>query len=195
VELLIDLLDALRQIVRSAYLALLVLAALGATLAWGVRSRRISPFSGFGRFARRVTDPLLTPVDRMILRAGGSATLTPLWGFIFVLVIGALAVVLVTAARDAAFQLERAIGAGLMGMVWLAVSWAFGVLWLALLVRVLTSWLGGTESRLGRLSGSLTEWMLAPLRQVIPPMGGFDLSPLVAFFLLGLVRGVVLSAL
>ena len=36
--------------------------------------------------------------------------------------------------------------------------------------------------------------ILAPLRNVLPPLGGFDLSPLVAWFLLSIVQRVVMSA-
>ena len=41
--------------------------------------------------------------------------------------------------------------------------------------------------------GGLTEPLLAPIRRVLPDMGGFDLSPLVLLFGLRIVRGVLLS--
>ena len=40
---------------------------------------------------------------------------------------------------------------------------------------------------------SLTEWMLRPLRSVIPPLGMFDVSPLVAYFVLVLLEGFMHS--
>jgi len=42
--------------------------------------------------------------------------------------------------------------------------------------------------------GRLTEPLLAPIRRVLPDMGGLDLSPLVLLFGLRIVRGVSLSA-
>ncbi len=42
--------------------------------------------------------------------------------------------------------------------------------------------------------GGLTEPLLAPIRRILPDMGGLDLSPLVLLFGLRLVRGVLLSA-
>ena len=42
--------------------------------------------------------------------------------------------------------------------------------------------------------GGLTEPLLAPIRRVLPEMGGLDLSPLVLLFGLRIVRGVLLSA-
>jgi YggT family protein len=42
--------------------------------------------------------------------------------------------------------------------------------------------------------GTLTEPLLAPIRRILPDMGGLDLSPLVLLFGIRLVRGVPLSA-
>ena len=42
--------------------------------------------------------------------------------------------------------------------------------------------------------GGLTEPLLAPIRRVLPDMGGLDLSPLVLLFGLRIVRGLLLSA-
>lgn len=41
---------------------------------------------------------------------------------------------------------------------------------------------------------AVTEPLLAPIRQILPEMGGLDLSPLVLLFGIRLVRGVLLSA-
>ena len=47
-----------------------------------------------------------------------------------------------------------------------------------------------------RWSYTLTEWILLPLRQLIPPVGGMiDVTPVVAYFGLWLLSGLVLGAL
>ena len=51
---------------------------------------------------------------------------------------------------------------------------------------------------IGRLRGFLhdtVEPVLRPIRAVLPPLGGFDLSPLIAIFVLGLVEQIVISIL
>ena len=59
-----------------AYVKVALLAA-GGVLAvvcvvdWAVRTRRISPFSGVARFFRGRVDPLMAPVERVIVRSGG----------------------------------------------------------------------------------------------------------------------------
>ena len=54
-----------------------------------------------------------------------------------------------------------------------------------MLARVLMSWFNPNPNNL-IVDGiyRLTEPVLSPIRRLLPPMGGFDLSPLVVFFLL-----------
>jgi YggT family protein len=39
----------------------------------------------------------------------------------------------------------------------------------------------------------MTEWLVAPIRRVLPPVGMFDLSPLVAWLALTVLRSLLLS--
>ncbi len=51
---------------------------------------------------------------------------------------------------------------------------------------------------IGRLRGFLhdtVEPVLRPIRAVLPPLGGFDLSPLIAILALGLIEQIVISVL
>jgi YggT family protein len=51
---------------------------------------------------------------------------------------------------------------------------------------------------IGRLRGFLhdtVEPVLRPIRAVLPALGGFDLSPLIAIFGLGLIEQIVISIL
>jgi len=63
---------------------------------------------------------------------------------------------------------------------------------LALLVRVISSWLPiSPYSRWIRWSYVLTEWMIAPLRRIIPLIGAIDITPIVAWFLLNIVQSAL----
>ncbi len=62
--------------------------------------------------------------------------------------------------------------------------------------RAIFSWFPPSSSASGlatvnRLLMDLTEPVLAPLRRVIPPVGMFDLSFMVAFFGLVILRGLI----
>jgi YggT family protein len=51
----------------------------------------------------------------------------------------------------------------------------------------------GPVAQIARVLSSITEPLLAPLRRVIPPIGGaFDLSPLIVLIGLRVFQGVVL---
>lgn len=68
-----------------------------------------------------------------------------------------------------------------------------------LVLRALLSWIPmSAESALApvaRVIYYLTEPVLRPFRRIIPPVGGFDLSFLVAFFLVELFVSMVLQRL
>jgi uncharacterized protein YggT (Ycf19 family) len=42
---------------------------------------------------------------------------------------------------------------------------------------------------------ALTSWLIDPIRRILPPFGPFDLSPMVAWLVLYVVRGFVLGIL
>jgi YggT family protein len=161
---------------------------------WLVRTRRISPFSPIARFVRRAVDPLIMPVERRIVRAGGSPVSAPWWTLVAVVVGGILLIVGLDFVRglivSAAFSATR----GARGFYHLLVSWTFGILQLALIVRIISSWFQiSPYNRWIRWSYPLTEWLLRPLRSVIPPLGMIDISPIVAYFILALLEGFMHS--
>ncbi len=73
-------------------------------------------------------------------------------------------------------------------------SFLAGFLNLAILIRVLLSWVDQNpypDSRWKELLYQVTDPILEPLRRNIPPMGMFDISPIVAFLILGVIVQVV----
>ena len=65
-----------------------------------------------------------------------------------------------------------------------------------LLIRVIFSWISPHPTNpIYLLTYRVTEPVLAPVRRVLPPMSGIDLSPLivtfVTYFLIGLVGSIV----
>jgi YggT family protein len=175
---------------RALFWVAAVVAAI-ALLDWMVRTRRLNPFGPVARFMRQYVDPLMRPVEARIVRAGGQPSSAPWWTLVFVVVGGILLVALLQFVGG----LMRQLAAGLSGPrgLWvLAVSWTFGVLRLALVVRVVSTWFQITPySRWVRWTYPMTEWMLAPLRRILPLFGPVDVSPLVAFVLLSIIEGVL----
>jgi YggT family protein len=63
---------------------------------------------------------------------------------------------------------------------------------LVVLVAVVLSWLRlDPRHPLVTITQALTEPVLAPIRNVLPPMGGLDLSPMVLLFALQLLKSLL----
>jgi YggT family protein len=65
----------------------------------------------------------------------------------------------------------------------------FKVYLLVLIVYAVISWVPSLRGRWSDYVAMLVEPVLAPVRRVIPPIGGFDLSFLVVFIVIQLVDG------
>jgi YggT family protein len=192
----IETLAALTVALRLALLIGGVVVAIIATLDWGVRSRRINPFSGIARFMRGRVEPRLAGIERQVMRAGGHQSTTPWWALVAYVVCA----VLLLAGVDLLASLVRdvlvASSLGGAGLLLLAVRWTFGFLQFALLVRVIASWFPSLAARRWvSWSFGATEWMLRPLRRVMPSMGVIDITPIVAYFALWLAEKVVMTVL
>lgn len=65
-----------------------------------------------------------------------------------------------------------------------------------LFARALMSWFDpGMRSTIGRALYDITEPVVAPVRQVLPSMGGIDLSIMVTIFLIIILQRIIASAL
>ena len=163
---------------------------------WLVRTRRINPFGPVARFFRKAVDPLIMPVERRIVRAGGTPASAPWWTLVAVVVGGILLILALQFVRDLLVSTIASASRGPRGLYVLLVSWTFGILQIALIVRIIASWIRlNPYGRWIRWSYSLTEWLLRPLRSVIPPFGMIDLTPIVAYFILVLLESFFMRRL
>jgi YggT family protein len=155
---------------------------------WAVRTRRINPFNRGARFFRGSLEPLRQPVERVILRAGGAPASAPWWALVAFAVFGIALISLLEFLGGVFYQLAVVSGQPSQAPM-LLLSWAFGFLKLALMVRVLSSWFPVSPySKWVRWSYVLTDWLINPLRRVIPLLGMIDITPIVAWFLIGLIQ-------
>ena len=181
-------------IVRVVILALAVLFALICILDWLVRTRRLNLFGATARFTRTRIDPFLAPIERRVVSAGGNPVNAPLWALAAVVIGGILIISLLDFIQAQMYGLTFAVQSGPRGIFRLIVSWAFEFLRIALLVRVVSSWLPvSPHSKWIHWSYVVTEPILRPLRQVIPTLGMIDITPIIAYFLIGFIQSAVLG--
>ena len=75
------------------------------------------------------------------------------------------------------------------------IDMVFNLLQIIIIVRVVLSWISHNPSnQFIQIIYQVSEPILKPIREILPLAGrGFDLSPVVAFFLLGLLKKILLS--
>lgn len=184
------------QVARGLAVAALGFTSLVALTFYLVRSRRIGPFGPWPRAVRRVADPILAPIERRLSRAGRNPQDAPLWLFGFAVAGGLLLISLTDWLIGFTWSARVAAGSGAGGIAAFAVNGVFTLLIAALIVRVVASWFGiGAYNPHFRPVVLLTEWLVAPIRRLLPHTGMIDFSPLVAWLVLVLARGLALSLL
>lgn len=193
VDTFLSFFDTALGLTRLAFFSAAVVTGGLCAIEWGVRTRRLSPFSALARGTRQVAGPLIAPVEKRILRAGGTPASAPWWTLVAVIVGGIIVLSLLEFVRDQLGGIIWAVNAGPRGIVRLLLGWTFALMYLALFVRVIGSWFQLNPYRGPmRLAHALTEPLLAPIRSVLPTFGMIDLSPIAAYFLLRLIESFLI---
>ena len=180
------------DVLRTVLLSIALIFGAICILDWAVRTRKISPFNAIARFCRSTVDPLIVPIERKVVRAGGTPAAAPLWALAAVVVGGILLLTFLDFIRLGVANSIIASQSGAGGIFHLLVSWTFTILKIALLVRVISSWLPVSPySAWVRWSYVLSEPILAPMRRIVPNLGGLDVTPILAYFLLNLTESLL----
>jgi YggT family protein len=188
-SLLATLIAITRGLVGAAFLAALVVALTH----WLVREGKVAAFGGWAKFVRSWSDPLLKPIEERLHRAGGNPQHAP-WWLLAVTVIGGLVLIeILRWGLGWIISAEYAARGGPRWLLYFVVDTAFSVVIFTLLVRVIGSWLGvGRHHKVMRIAYTLTDWIVEPIRRVMPPTGMFDFSPVVAWLVLVMLRWIVM---
>ena len=125
----------------------------------------------------RLTSPLVVPVRRIVPPLGRLDTATVLVAFVIQYVTVFLLLVIV--GQTAGF-----VPIAVTAVVKLIVL-SINLFVYAIFIRVILSWVAqGGYNPATAIIATLTEPVLRPFRRVLPAMGGFDLSPILAIILL-----------
>lgn len=145
------------------------------TLQWA----RADFYNPFSQFIVRITNPLVIPGRRVLPAIGKLDTATLLAIFILEVV----AILVLWWLYGASWP--PPVGQLLVYALLRTLVAFINLFFFAILIRVILSWVSpGAHSPVTAIIWSVTEPVMAPVRRVIPPMGGLDISPL--FVLIGL---------
>ncbi len=180
--------DITLDVLRQAFLVAAVVIAGLCGVEWGVRTRRLNAFSAIARWSRRIMSPIVKPMERTVVRAGGVPSTAPLWTLIAIVVGGIVVLALLGFVRDQLANADLAYRQGGRGIARLALDWVFAIVYIAIWVRVIAAWFRlNPYGRWVRWAFVITDPILRPLRAILPPFGMIDVSPLVAYLLLSWV--------
>jgi len=160
----------------------------------------LNPFSWLAVTLRRSTEPVLRPVRAVLIGFRVDPNFAPFLVIILLIVAGYM---LVEFARSLLWTIAGVIYALTSGQLGTPVAVAgyvlFGLLelyTLAIFVRIIFLFVGvGYGNRLMRFLYRITEPLLAPLRRMVPPVGMFDLSPMVAIIIVWVCKAAVAGML
>lgn len=75
------------------------------------------------------------------------------------------------------------------------ISFFLNILSFLIIGRALLSWFDPRMSTpIGRILHDITEPIIAPIRQVVPSLGMFDISPIVALLLINMINRVLVQS-
>ncbi len=161
----------------------------------------MNPFSRPVLFLRRLTDPLVNPVRRALMNFGVSQTIAPLISLLIAILLAWFTVQLAeTLLNTFAGILVAAQSGAIVALIGYALYGLLALYSLLIFIRIIFSWGGtGYGNPVMRFLINATDPLLVPLRRMIPPLGMFDISPIVAFIIIWLfqsaIRGTLLRGL
>jgi YggT family protein len=183
-------------VVRGAVAICCGAAAVVALTHWLVRRGTLSPFGAWSRGVRRLSGPAVRAAERRVLARGGNPQDAPFW-LLAALVLGGLVLLSLTQwVLGYLWSARGAWGTGPRGLLRFVVLSACDVVSLALFLRAIGSWFGiGRWTRWMRPAYWATDWIVTPLGRLIPPVGMFDVTPLVAMVIVWFLRNGILLKL
>lgn len=143
----------------------------------------VSGYNPISMTLRRVTNVIVLPLSRL-LPSGNRFSPGALLALILLQVVF-IALMLGLVGQLDAFNVLQALIWSALGAAGLLVS----IIFYSVIAMIVVSFLAPQSSHPAvEFIWELTEPVMAPLRQVLPPMGGLDFSPIILFIALNVVR-------
>jgi YggT family protein len=169
----------------STLFSLYIMAVMLRFLLGLVRADFYNPVS---QFLVRITNPLLIPLRKIVHSIGKFDSAAML--VMIVLQLAAITLILLLRGEG--------ISSAILVIITLAtlISLLINVYMFAIIVEVIISWMNpGSYNPVSSLLHSLTSPLLRPIRHLVPPIAGIDLSPLFAILGLQVLRMLILPLL
>ncbi len=157
----------------------------------------LNPFSWSSITIRRLTDPAIGPVRRTLARMAVDPKYAPLVAILVAILLGWFVLQLISNIANTLAGILVSIGAhSVIATMGYLLYGLLGLYSLLIFIRIVLSWgTVGYKNRVMRFLIKATEPLLGPLRRFVPPVGAFDISPIVAFVIIWLFQAAVAGTL
>ncbi len=187
--------NALQFLVEAVF-DLYVMVIVLRFLMQAVRADYYNPVS---QFVVKVTNPVLVPLRRAIPSVAGHDTASLVFAIAVLFI--KLLLLLGIGARGVgiAGSVVYLQNAGIVTLLALSaielIALIINIFFFAIIVHVVLSWISQGPNPIASLLFSLTQPILRPIQRFVPPIGGLDLSPVVAIIGLQLLKLLILPPL
>jgi YggT family protein len=157
----------------------------------------LNPFGWASRTIRRLTDGFVIPVRGSLREVGIDPKFAPLVVILVSILLGYFVWRLVVTIGNTLDGIISSMRVGnVIGIIGFILYGLLSIYVLLLFVRIIFSWgMVSYRNRIMRFLVDVTEPFLGPLRRMIPPVGRFDISPLIAFLILFLFQAAIAGTL
>ena len=157
----------------------------------------LNPFAWTARTLRRLTDVFVVPVRGALRQVGIDPKFAPLVVILVsILLVYFLLQLLATLAMTLSGVISSAQSGSPVGVLGFILYGLISIYILLIFMRIIFSWgMVSYTNRVMKFLVDTTEPLLGPLRRMIPPLGRFDISPIVAFLILWLFQAAIAGTL
>jgi YggT family protein len=159
------------------------------------RRMDVNPFTWHAITVKRLTDPIVLPVRAMLVAMRVDPIVAPVIVIVVFILIGFFVIQVVNGFLNTVAGILTAAASGrpnaavaILGYVLYALV---GLYELMIFARIIMTWFVVSYGKCMRFLFRITEPLLAPLRRMIPLVGMFDVSPIIAFVILWVVQSAV----
>jgi len=155
----------------------------------------VNPFTWHAITVKRLTDPIILPVRGMLVAMRVDPIVAPVIVIVVFILVGFFVIQVVNGFLNTIAGILTAASSGrqnaavaILGYVLYALV---GLYELMIFARLIMTWFVVSYGKRMRFLIRTTEPLLAPLRRMIPLVGMFDVSPIIAFVILWVVQSVI----
>src|SRR5437899_11555000 len=195
-----QILQTIDFFITSGMIAIIVAAIVLIFLRSLFKYMDVNPFPWSAITVKRLTDPVVLPVRRMLVAMRVDPMIAPIIAILIFILVGFFVFQISSGSLNTLAGVMFALTSGkpnwsiaVMGYLLYAL---IGLYELMIFARIIGIWFSVSyANRTMRFLSRSTEPLLAPLRRMIPPIAMFDISPIIAFLILWLLQAAVAGTL